>query len=61
MGVPVAAPALPPQDLLDLRGDWVYREWADEGAVLSIGLPAPAEGATAAGPALAPAASAASR
>ena len=61
MGVPVAAPALPPQDLLDLRGDWVYREWADEGAVLSIGLPAPVEGATAAGPAAASAASAASR
>ena len=61
LGVPVAAPALPPEDLLDLRGDWVYREWADEGAVLSIGLPTPAEGATAAGPAAAPAASAASR
>ena len=59
-GVPVAAAALPPEDVLDLGGDWVYREWAEGGAVLAIGLPAPAE-AAAAGAASAPAAAAASR
>ena len=55
----MAAAPLPPEDVLDLGGDWVYREWAEGGAVLAIGLPAPAEAAASA--ASAPAAAAASR
>ena len=59
-GLPVAAAPLPPEDVLELNGDWVYREWAEGGAVLAIGLPTPTEAAPP-GAASAPAAAAASR
>ena len=42
-GVAVADAPLPPEDVLDQGGDWVYREWAEGGAVRAIGLPPPAE------------------
>jgi penicillin-binding protein 1A len=53
-GVPVAPPPLPPEGLEQVDGDWRYAEWADGGAVLSIGLddaaaaPAAADAASAA-------------
>ena len=65
-GLPKVPPPTPPEGLVQRDGDWYYREWADGGALLSIGLPAPADGAAAAPIASAPApgpvaASAASR
>ena len=59
-GVAVADAPLPPEDVLDQGGDWVYREWAEGGAVRAIGLPPPAE-VVPPGAASAPTATAASR
>jgi penicillin-binding protein 1A len=36
--VPVGLPPAPPEGLLQSAGDWVYSEWAEGGAVSSIGM-----------------------
>ena len=36
--VPVAAPPPPPEGVLQSAGDWIYSEWAEGGAVSSIGM-----------------------
>ena len=40
--VPVGTPPAPPVGLLRSAGDWVYSEWAEGGAVTSIGMDAAA-------------------
>ena len=48
--VPVGAPPAPPEGLLYSAGDWVYSEWAEGGAVTSIGMDAAAAQAPSAVP-----------
>ena len=48
--VPVGAPPAPPVGLLRSAGDWVYSEWAEGGAITSIGLDAVAAQLPSAGP-----------
>ena len=54
-GVAVAPPPEPPDGVLRLNDDWVYREWADGSFIAGLGLDAaaqPAAAASAARPAL---------